>query len=189
MYENHSSTPERKHVRATLADISTIADDDIPAALRALDAATEGLLIRGMYSMLRGRGDKVSVCDLDLASCSESDIRKAALLAHNTMPHSRGGRHPTREIDARFALWLARTFQERTGQRPTVTTGGSTAFMRFAIRCFSLIGRRLREPAKLLRAATRQATGSPKRTARNARLSMPHSSRDLNDILMTVRSR
>lgn len=120
------------------------------------------------------RGRLLNRTDSYSAEEARELVRKARRL-----PERGGGRPASKSKDATLCIELANYYYTHFG-RPTVTTGGETAFMRWAGEMFNRIGRADRAPIALLREAARKAKGAPKRTKRRGkpstspRLRNPH---------------
>jgi len=161
VYDAHGSYSERRDIRATLNDLATINDAEVKAAIRALDAATEGEMWRGWY-----RRGIIPAAAFDLENCSAAEIRELAKIAIQHFKTTTGGRPNTRGLDVEFATWLALEYQRKNGIRPTTITDGNTPFMEFAVDHFAAIGRHVRVMTKVLREGIRAALEKPKRIYR-----------------------
>lgn len=167
VYEAHSSYSERRDIRATLNDLATLNDAEVMPAIRALDAATECEMWRGVwYWYRRDSAGVIPAAAFDLENYGAPEIRKFAQVALEHFKANTGGRPNTKKLDVEFAAWLAREYQNQTGTRPTTITDGSTPFMRFAVSQFAAVGRRSRDLTKILREGIRAALDRPKRIYR-----------------------
>lgn len=167
VYDAHSSCSARRDIRATLNDLATINDAEAKAAICAIDAATEGEMLRGVwYWYRRDSAGVIPAAAFDLVNYGASEIREFAKLSLVHFKANTGGSPSTKKLDVEFAAWLAMEYQRQTGTRPTTITGGSTPFMRFAVSQFAAIGRRSLDMTKILREGIRAALDKPKRIYR-----------------------
>jgi hypothetical protein len=167
VYDAHGSYSERRDVRATLNDLATINDAEVKAAIRAIDAATECEMLRGVWHWYRrDSAGAIPAAAFDLENYGAPEIREFAQVALAHFKASTGGRPNTKKLDVEFAAWLAMEYQRQTGTRPTTITDGNTPFMQFAVSQFAAAGRRSRDLTKILREGIRAALAKPKRIYR-----------------------
>jgi hypothetical protein len=126
VYDALESSTSRADVRATLADLASIADHEVEAAINAMDADTECEMIRGAYYWWKQHQQQPDL----------SDAATVRTLAHLALEHLRpnsGGRENFKATDIAFASALIFEYMRETGQHPTVITGGTTALMEYAL--------------------------------------------------------
>jgi len=167
VYDAHGSYSERRDIRATLNDLTTINDAEVKAAIRAIDAATECEMLRGVWHWYRkDSAGVIPAAAFDLENYGASEIREFAQIALEHFKAIAGGRPNTKKLDIEFAAWLALVYQRQTGTKPTTITDGNTPFMKFAVGQFAATGRRSRDMTKILREGIRAALDKPKRIYR-----------------------
>lgn len=173
VYDAHSSGSAQMDIRATLEDFATLNDDDVMAALNAIDSDVSCAMERGVWYWHRQRDAKavIPVAAFDLENYSAETIRQIAKLAIAHLSSHKGGRTNTRKLDIEFATVLAHRFQETTGERPTTITDGSTTFMKYALAWFAAVGRLNRKKGmphkdmtEILRVGVRTALKKEKRS-------------------------